>query len=78
MARRLGFGPGGWDLGLEAEIRGWRPRFWPRGWNLSLEAGIRASKLRFGLQGWVLGLEAGGGDVEEEGEEGKEEEGEGI
>ena len=32
-ASRLEFGPGGWDLGLEAEILVWRLRFGPGGWD---------------------------------------------
>ena len=39
---KLGFGPGGWDLGIEAEI-------WATGFELSLEIGILTSRPGFEL-----------------------------
>ena len=46
-ASRLGFGPQGWDLGLEAGIWSLRLEYGPQGWDLVLEAVIWASRLGF-------------------------------
>ena len=56
-ALRLGFRPGGWDLGLEDRILALRIGFWPRAWDLGLQKGIWALS---------LGFEAGGGGDREE------------
>ena len=49
---RLGFGPRGWDLDLQARIWPLKVRIWatrlefgPRDWDLGLETGIWASRL---------------------------------
>ena len=44
-ASRLGFGPRGWDLGLEAGIWISRLGFGPLGWDLGLKAKIWAMRL---------------------------------
>ena len=54
---KLGFGPQGWDLGLETGIWASRLEFGPRDWDFGLETGIWASR---------LGFEGGGTEKEEE------------
>ena len=55
QASRLGFGPQGWDLGLQVGFLAFRLGFWSQdwvlGWDLGLKAGIWASRLEF----WPLG-----------------------